>query len=48
MKDKKESNVLVGFPEYRMTNASNFSWGFPPASNPQRVTKGAVIYGNEA
>ena len=43
------SNDRVGFPEYGMTKASNFRWGIPPASNPQRVReRGAFIYGNEA
>ena len=26
----------LGFPEYGMTNASNFKWGFTPDSNPNR------------
>ena len=26
----------LGFPEYGMTNASNFKWGFTPDSNPKR------------
>ena len=34
-----------GIPGYGMTNASNFRWGFPPASNPQKVRKGAFILG---
>ena len=35
-KAKTMSNVPVGFPEYGMTNASNFRWGLLPASNSQR------------
>ena len=41
----------LGFPEYGMANASNFTRGFTPASNPQRgnniilwATKWAFIY----
>ena len=39
----------LGFPEYGMTNASNFTRGFTPASNPERgnniwATKWAFIY----
>ena len=26
----------LGFPEYGMTNASKFKWGFTPESNPKR------------
>ncbi len=26
----------LGFPEYGMTNASKFKWGFTPDSNPKR------------
>ena len=26
----------LGFPEYGMTNASNFKWGITPDSNPKR------------
>ena len=26
---KTVSNLPLGFPEYEMTNASNFRWGFP-------------------
>ena len=29
----------LGFPEYGMTNASNFKWGFTPDSNPNRGNK---------
>ena len=34
-------NVPFGFLKYDpgMTNASNFRWGIPPASKPQRVRK---------
>ena len=43
------SNDRVGFPEYGMTKTSNFWWGLPPASNPQRAReKGAFIYGAKA
>ena len=31
-----------------MNNASNFKWGLPRASNPQRVRKGSLIYWNDA
>ena len=39
----------LGFPEYGMTNASNFTRGFTPASNPERgnnigAMKWAFIY----
>ena len=39
----------LGFPEYGMANASNFTRGFTPASNPERgnniwATKWAFIY----
>ena len=39
----------VGFPEYGMANASNFTRGFTPASNPERgnniwATKWTFIY----
>ena len=40
---KTVSNLSIGFPEYGMTNARNFKWGLPPASNPQRVRKGSLI-----
>ena len=36
---KTVSNLPFGFPEYGSTNANNFRWGIPPASNPQRVRK---------
>ena len=26
----------LGFPEYGMSNASNYKWGFTPDSNPKR------------
>ena len=26
----------LGFPDYGMTNASNFKWGYTPDSNPKR------------
>ena len=29
----------LGFPEYGMTNASNFKWGFTPDSSPKRGNK---------
>ena len=39
----------LGFPEYGLANASNFTRGFTPASNPERcnniwATKWAFIY----
>ena len=37
------SNSTLGFQEYGMANASNFSRGFTPASNPER---GNNIMGN--
>ena len=33
---KTVSYRTLGFPEYGMTNASNFTRGFTPASNPER------------
>ena len=46
---KTVSYRTLGFPEYGMTNASNFTRGFTPASNPERgnniwATKWAFIY----
>ena len=46
---KTVSCRTVGFPEYGMANASNFTRGFTPASNPERgnnirATKWAFIY----
>ena len=46
---KTVSYRTLGFPEYGMANASNFTRGFTPASNPERgnniwATKLAVIY----
>ena len=43
------SNSTLGFQEYGMANASNFSRGFTPASNPESgnniwATKLAFIY----
>ena len=35
---KTVSYHTLGFPEYGMANASNFTRGFTPASNPERVT----------
>ena len=40
---KTRSNLSLGFPEYRITNASNFMWGYPPASNPFGGTFGTVF-----
>ena len=40
---KTVSYRTLGFQEYGMTNASNFSRGFTPASNPER---GNNIMGN--
>ena len=33
---KTMSHRTLGFPEYGMANASNFTRGFTPASNPER------------
>ena len=41
---KTVSNLPLGFLEYRMINASNFRWGFPYASNPQRVRKRGNLF----
>ena len=43
---KAKNSVIsyLGFPEYGMANASNFTRGFTPASNPER---GNNIMGNE-
>ena len=41
---KTVSYRTLGFPEYGMTNASNFTRGFTPASNPER---GNNLMGNE-
>ena len=35
-KAKTVSYRTLGFPEYRMANASNFTRGFTPANNPER------------
>ena len=48
-KAKTVSYRTLGFPEYGMANASNFTRGFTPASNPERgnniwATKWAFIY----
>ena len=48
-KAKTVSYRTLGFPEYGMSNASNFTRGFTPASNPERgnniwATKWAFIY----
>ena len=40
---KTVSYSTLGFQEYGMANASNFSRGFTPASNPER---GNTIMGN--
>ena len=37
-KAKTVSYRTLGFPEYGMANASNFTPGFTPASNPKGVT----------
>ena len=44
-----KNSVILGFPEYGMANASNFTRGFTPASNPERgnnigAMKWAFIY----
>ena len=41
---KTVSYRTLGFPEYGMANASNFTRGFTPASNPER---GNNIWGTE-
>ena len=46
---KTVSYLTLGFPEYGMANASNFTRGFTPASNPERgntiwATEVAFIY----
>ena len=46
---KTVSYRTLGFPEYGMANASNFTRGFTPASNPERgniiwATKWAFMY----
>ena len=46
---KTVSYRILGFPEYGMANASNFTRGFTPASNPERCNnigamKWAFIY----
>ena len=43
---KTVSYRTLGFPEYGMANSSNFTRGFTPASNPERVgaMKWAFIY----
>ena len=46
---KTVSYRTLGFPEYGMANASNFTRGFTPASNPERgnniwATKWAFVY----
>ena len=33
------SYPTLGFPEYGLTNANNFKWGFTPNSNPKRGNK---------
>ena len=33
------SYCILGCPEYGMTNASNFKWGFTPDRNPKRGNK---------
>ena len=38
-KAKTVPHVTLGFPEYGMTNGSNFRWGIPHATNPQKVRK---------
>ena len=48
-KAKTVSYRTLGFPEYGMANASNFTRGFTPASNPERgnnigAMKWAFIY----
>ena len=42
---KTVSYRSLGFPEYGMANASNFTRGFTPASNPERGNN--IIMGNE-
>ena len=45
---KTMSNVPVGFPEYGMTNASNFRWGLLLPATPKSERRGTFIYGNDA
>ena len=52
-KAKTVSYRTLGFPEYGMANASNFTRGFTPASNPERgnnigAMKWAFIYDKRA
>ena len=52
-KAKTVSYRSLGFPEYGMANASNFTRGFTPASNPERgnnigAMKWAFIYDKRA
>ena len=43
-KNSSKCSMALGFPEYGMTNASNFRWEVPRASNPQRVRKGGHLF----
>ena len=43
------SNLPLGLPLFRMTNACNFRLGISPASNPQNSVKtGAFTHGNDS
>ena len=43
------SNLPLGLPVFRMTNACNFRLGISPANNPQNSVKtGAFTHGNDA
>ena len=39
---KTVPNFTLGAPKYVMTNASNFRWGIPPASNPKGCENGGL------
>ena len=41
-KAKTVPNVPLGFPEYGMTNASNFRWGFSLPATPKGCEKGGI------
>ena len=42
------STLLMGFPEYGLTNALNFRWGFPLLATPTGCKKGVFIQRNDA
>ena len=41
---KTVSTLLMGFPEYGLTNAFNFRWGFALLATPKGCKKGICIY----